>query len=956
MSAFFSAEQGQRFARWRLALTLVLSCVCSLLRAGDTTYRFSHFVGSAGGVGWQDGKRLEAKFLAPYQLAVDEAGNLYVTDGAVVRKISIDGVVSTLAGEQYIVGALNAVGSSARFDALNGIAVDGSGNIFVADSGNVVIRKINPSGAVSTIAGVVGEDRSNYRDNGSGTHIYHPFGLAADRAGNVYIGQITSITRVSADGKITDFTGGDQGGVQDGTGSSARFSWIQSLATDSAGSIYAADVDARTIRKVSSTGVVTTLAGHPGSQGWQDGVGATAFFANPTAVAVDSQGKVYVQDYGAVRVVTPAGVVTTWKTPPLVPGLLSSPVGGIAVDKAGNLYLANYAEAVICKITPEGTPSVFAGQAAWSGFNDSPRETARFGYVAGMCRAPDRSILVADYENSLVRKVDREGNVSTYAGKIGSGASKDGPISQATFHHPIAVASDTFGNVYVADDDGAVIRKISVAGDVTTFAGRREIDPNNHGIDSPFYQDGQGQEARFSDVVGMTIDGANNLYVTDRGNCCIRKVSTTGMVSTYAGRPLGWGYADGPAVDALFTLPSGIDSDPDGTLYVADGANVIRKITPQGMVSTIAGIPRKQGFANGSAVQALLDGPVAVASDHHGNIFFTDASSTIRKIGVDGSVSTVGGKPSRLGNDDGVGSDATFRGSGGLFLDSDGVLYIGERTSIRKGTPVEAGGRLVNISTRSYVGQGGDVMIAGFVITGDRAKTVLIRASGPSLRQFGITSTLNDPVLTLYEGSTAKATNDNWGDVPSEKSVIASAIRTVSAFAWDEGSADAAMVVTLSPGGYTAIVSGKSNSTGVALIEVFETDVTQSNSRLVNLSTRSSVRLGENVQIAGFVVSGNGPQRVVIRASGPALEKYGVPGYLDDPVLELHDATNQLAISDDWAPALRADFQTIGADNWAVGSKDAAIVRTLEPGGYTAIVRGKNGSTGVALIEIFESK
>ncbi|HEU5080686.1 MAG TPA: immunoglobulin domain-containing protein [Opitutaceae bacterium] len=265
------------------------------------------------------------------------------------------------------------------------------------------------------------------------------------------------------------------------------------------------------------------------------------------------------------------------------------------------------------------------------------------------------------------------------------------------------------------------------------------------------------------------------------------------------------------------------------------------------------------------------------------------------------------------------------------------------------GTP-----KLINISTRSYVGTGGDVMIAGFIIGGTSPKTVLIRASGPALAAFGVPGALTDPTIELHDSKTIIATNDNWGDDAQEKTLLQQAFQATNAFGWVDGSKDAAIVVNLDPGSYTAVVAGKNNATGVALIEAYEVDIPNRNSKLINISTRSTVKTDANVQIAGFIISGDAPKRVVIRASGPALTKYGVGGVLADPVMELHSGETVLAQNNDWDPSLRADFQAVGIDNWETGSKDAAIVTTLQPGGYSVIVSGKNGTTGVALVEVFE--
>lgn len=262
--------------------------------------------------------------------------------------------------------------------------------------------------------------------------------------------------------------------------------------------------------------------------------------------------------------------------------------------------------------------------------------------------------------------------------------------------------------------------------------------------------------------------------------------------------------------------------------------------------------------------------------------------------------------------------------------------------------------RLFNISTRSQVGTDGNVMIAGFIVSGDSPKTVLLRAWGPTLAQqpFNVAGSLADPVLTLFQGDVSLASNDNWGGEAGTKAAILQAAQQVGAYHWPDGSKEAALLVTLEPGDYTAIVSGKGRTTGVSLIEGFE--VGAGATHFYNVSTRSVVLSNDGVQIAGFIVRGDTPKKVVIRASGPALTKYGVPGVLENPMIEVRHGNDLVAKNDDWDAAIRPDFQKCGIDNWAVGSKDAALVLTLNPGDYTAIVSGKDNGTGVALVEVYE--
>lgn len=267
-------------------------------------------------------------------------------------------------------------------------------------------------------------------------------------------------------------------------------------------------------------------------------------------------------------------------------------------------------------------------------------------------------------------------------------------------------------------------------------------------------------------------------------------------------------------------------------------------------------------------------------------------------------------------------------------------------------------GRLINLSTRANVGTGGNILIAGFAVSGSGRQQLLIRASGPALVPFGVTGTLPDPQLQLFNGSTGLATNNGWaGDT-----AIGSDAASVGAFAWNSPSShDSALASQLGSGSYTAQVSGQSGDTGVALAEIYDAtpaaSLTPSSPRLVNLSARVMVGTGGNILIAGFVIGGETSATVLVRASGPALAPFGVKGTLSDPQLLLFSGTAMLAANYGWAgnSAISGEAASIGAFAWSSPtSNDSALLLTLPPGSYTAQVAGGSGDTGVALVEVYQ--
>jgi hypothetical protein len=295
---------------------------------------------------------------------------------------------------------------------------------------------------------------------------------------------------------------------------------------------------------------------------------------------------------------------------------------------------------------------------------------------------------------------------------------------------------------------------------------------------------------------------------------------------------------------------------------------------------------------------------------------------------------------------------------GSLFV-NDTLYLVGEKETILQSDLIYLS-RLRNISTRGEVGTGGNVMISGFIVRGDRPKTVLVRAAGPALAAFGVSGTLAAPVLSLLDSKAALiATNTGWGTAANAATIASTAAR-VSAFPFATGSADSALLATLSPGDYTVQVSGANNTTGLCLVEVYDTDpIANTGAQAVNISTRGLCGAGASKMIAGFIIEGAAARRVLIRAVGPGLTPFGVAGVVAEPTLEIYNGKGLLhATVGAWglqpnADEVRGAFASAGAFALAEGSKDAAMVLALPPGNWTVQVGGAGTATGVALIEVY---
>ncbi len=588
------------------------------------------------------GPAVNAQFIDPYGIALDRSGNLFITDfqAAVVRRVSAsDGTISTIAGTGTAgYTGDNGLSTAAELNSPYAVAVDASGNVFIADTGNNRIRKVTPTGAITT---VVGNGNLVYSPSGGpGTQISvaYPEGLAFDAAGNLYISEwgYDRILKMTPSGAVSVFAGNGYTGYSGDSGPavSAMFDGPQGLAVDAAGNLYIADSDNNRIRKIIGS-IVTTVAGS-GTLGFGgDGFSAGgAQLSGPFGVAIDLSGNLLISDTGNQRIrsvntlsnlisTIAGGLPNIADGGPATSALLFAPAG-LAVDAALNVYIADQLNNRIRKVTPAGLISTVAGTGS-SGFSgDGGQATAaQLNTPLGVSLDPQGNLLITDTGNNRIRRVGSNGVIQTIAGNGRDAFAGDGGLATlAALSGPTTARTDAAGNIYIADTFNNRIRKVTLAGSINTLAGSSG---------SQLGDGGPALTASLAFPSSVLADAAGNVLIADTFNSRIRKVTPNGIITTIAGNGNpGFSGDGGSALAATFLFPEDLALDSAGNLFVQDTGNArIRVVASSGNISTVAGNGKYSDSGDGGpALQASLGFLGGIALDSNGIIYFSDSDNS----------------------------------------------------------------------------------------------------------------------------------------------------------------------------------------------------------------------------------------------------------------------------------------------------------------------------------------
>lgn len=633
---------------------------------------------------------------SPQAVAVDSSGNVFIADSQnnLIRMVNTQSSAITVAGVLIQPGAIATVAGNggsgfsgddglatdAKLARPFGLAIDANENLYIADIDNNRVREVdNTTGKIKTVAGNGAPGFSGDGGPAVAASLDQPTSVAVDPGGNLYISDSLNhrVRVVDSSHVITTFAGnggppspcttGSPPTPVSGKATALGLSDRTGLATLSAGDVFIADTDAGCVREVTG-GVMTTVAGS-GSFGFggDGGPAVDASLNGPLGVGVDSHGNLFIADTGNLRVREVRGTISTVAGNGLSYGgdgslatdaSLKSPQG-VATDAAGNVFVADSDDNLIRVVNTQATPVTVAGVVIAPGTLMAVPPSSGLNGPTGVGVDQAENVFIADAANQRMLKVDSSGNLSTIAGDGCVGYSLlapactsdpsagDGvPAANASLNFPTSVALDASGNLYIADTDNHRIRAVNLQlGPVTLFgvliqpgyiatvagSGTASSDPTTACAET-----GAATSAELNFPAGIALDSSGNLYIADRANHCIRRVDSTGQISTVAGDGTqGFSGDGGPATSAELNLPSSVAVDSTGNLYIADfGNQAVRRVDASTQVITTVAGSGVFGFSgdNGPAYAAMLANPSGVAVNS-GNLFIADTlNDRIREV------------------------------------------------------------------------------------------------------------------------------------------------------------------------------------------------------------------------------------------------------------------------------------------------------------------------------------
>jgi len=667
---------------------------------------------------------------SPEGMAVDSNGNLFIADasGNRIRKVNNTGIITTVAGNgAYGYSGDGGAATNASLAGPASVVFDTSGNLFVADLGNNVVREIHTNGIITTVAG---NGVWNYAgDGGPATNasLAFPAGVTFDASGNLLIADQFNnrIRKVDTNGIITTIAGsgptGYTGGYSGdgGAATNAVLHCPTSVTVDASGNLFIADQVNNRIRKIDTNGVIFTVAGsgptgYVGQYSGDGGFATNASLYQPVDVEVDASGNLFIADSRnqRVRKVDTNGIITTVAGDGVMAysgdggaaanANLNNPLE-LAITVSGGLLIADCGNNCIRELYTNGVIATIAGDSAnYLGIGGAAKDASLY-FPFSVVVDTSGNLFFSDGNYVAVHKVDTNGIITIVAGNGQSGFSGDGgPATNASLQYA-GLAVDDFGNLFIADGGNNRIRKVDTNGIITTVAGDGTPGYTGDG--------GIATNATLNSPAGVAVDARGNLFIAD-GNNCIRKVDTNGFIMTVAGNGIpGYSGDGGTATNAELSAPTGLAVDTCGNLFISDELNnCIRKVDVNGIISTIAGngTPGYSGD-NGAATNASLNQPISVAVDSVGNLFIADPlNHRIREVNTNGIITTMAGNGvMSYSGDGGAATNASLSDPDGVSVDGSGNLFFAdvENNRIRKVANTQRPSLVLNSVTAGDAGQ-----------------------------------------------------------------------------------------------------------------------------------------------------------------------------------------------------------------------------------------------------------
>jgi sugar lactone lactonase YvrE/ketopantoate hydroxymethyltransferase len=984
-------------------------------------YSFSTLAGLAASAGYLDNSGSSAKFSLPVGVVSDSAGSLYVADkgNSVIRKISNGGIVTTIAGTAGVVGSLDATGTSALFNSPSALVLDSSGNLYVADTGNSIIRKIDIHGVVTTIAGTAGLTGSTDAI-GSSARFNNPNGIAIDSVGNLYISDTGNsiIRKIDINGVVTTIAGtAGLTGSTNGTGSAARFNHPTGITIDTSNNLYIADTGNNIIRKATSSYVVTTIAGTASTIGSVDGIGAAALFYAPSGIAIDSNGNLFVADTNnsTIRKITSAGVTSTIGG---IAGTIGSTNGissqalfynpsAIAVDGSGNLYIGDTLNDTI-RIGTTATLPTITGQPISQVSNYGSSVSL---YVTATSPLP---LSYQWYKNGILIN-----GATSSAYSVSSASSTDtGSYSVTVSNTAGAVSSSSASLVIITSLPVISSQPVSQS---VTVGSSATFSVTAVGVPSPTYQwQFNGMAISGATNSSLTLSspqlsdaGTYSVIITNSqgsvtSNSAILSVNsvplaitsaptsqsvTYGSVANFSVVATGtgpftyqWNFNNSPitgATSSTYSIASAaLNQAGNYTVSVTDSNGVVT--TSAAATLTVTAVPL-----------AITTAPVGQTVTYGSQVSFNVSATgmgpftyqwNFNNNPITGATSSTYSIASAALNQAGNYTVSVTDSSGNKVTSAAAALVVTAVSPTISTQPLTQAVYLGAPANLSVIATGTAPLSYQWYLNGVAISNATqlsysipaVASSNAGTYSVTITNVLGSvtstnavlTVLTAPVITTSPTSQTISQGQPVTLSVTASGVSNT--YQWYlngtaiSGATSSSYTIssasTSSAGTYTVAVT---NGAGTVTSSQAVLTVLTNPGRLVNLSVLSMDGPGNQLLTIGFASGGagtTGQQLLLIRGTGPALTGFNVANVLADPTITLFDSsTKVIGSNDDWgSPSTNvaiintADSATGAFALSSTTSKDSALVTSLVPGPYTVQLAGKNGATGNALAEVYD--